>query len=98
MYVTGSNPLSTQDDVAAALAAGGLHVFALHGCTGAEYDDCLRRVVEADPDIIIDDGGDIMHMIRSEFSEKSAHILGGCEETTTGILRALRLRNGSLMR
>lgn len=69
MYVTGSNPLSTQDDVAAALAAGGLHVFALHGCTGAEYDDCLRRVVEADPDIIIDDGGDIMHMIRSEFSE-----------------------------
>lgn len=87
MYVTGSNPLSTQDDVAAALAAGGLHVFALHGCTGAEYDDCLRRVVEADPDIIIDDGGDIMHMIRSEFSEKSAHILGGCEETTTGILR-----------
>ena len=87
MYITGSNPLSTQDDVAAALAAGGLHVYALHGCTGEEYDACIRRVVEAGPDIIIDDGGDIIHMLHASFPEIEARVLGGCEETTTGILR-----------
>ena len=87
MYVTGSNPLSTQDDVAAALAAGGLHVFALHACTAEEYDDCIRSVIEAQPDIIIDDGGDIISMLHAEYPELESKVLGGCEETTTGILR-----------
>jgi len=87
MYVTGSNPLSTQDDVAAALAAGGLHVFALHACTAEEYDTCIRRVIEPGPDIIIDDGGDIINMLHREFPEIEKNVLGGCEETTTGILR-----------
>lgn len=87
MYVTGSNPLSTQDDVAAALAAGGLHVFALHACTPEEYDDCIRRVIEPGPDIIIDDGGDIINMLHAEYPELEEKVLGGCEETTTGILR-----------
>lgn len=87
MYITGSNPLSTQDDVAAALAAGGLHVFALHGCTPQEYDDCIRCVIEPEPDIIIDDGGDIINMLHTQYPELEAKVLGGCEETTTGILR-----------
>jgi len=87
MYITGSNPLSTQDDVAAALVAGGLRVFALHGCTPEEYDDCIRCVIEAGPDIIIDDGGDIINMLHAKYPELEANVLGGCEETTTGILR-----------
>ncbi len=87
MYVTGSNPLSTQDDVAAALAAGGLNVFALHGCTPEEYDGCIARVLEAGPDIVIDDGGDIVHMLRARFPQLESRIFGGCEETTTGIVR-----------
>lgn len=87
MYVTGSNPLSTQDDVAAALAAGGLNVFALHGCTKREYDDCIESVLAAEPDIIIDDGGDLVHAIHTRFQHLIGKILGGCEETTTGIVR-----------
>ena len=55
MYVTGSNPLSTQDDIVAALADGGINVFALHGATSEEYHECIESVLMAEPDIIIDD-------------------------------------------
>ncbi len=87
MHCTGSNPLSTQDDVAAALADDGLNIYAIHACTPEEYTKCIRCVVEADPDIIIDDGGDIMNMIHNEYPELEKKIYGGCEETTTGIVR-----------
>lgn len=87
MYVTGSNPLSTQDDVAAALVADGLKVFAWHACTPEEYDTHIRKVLEAGPNIIIDDGGDLVHMMHTEFRHLIGNVLGGCEETTTGILR-----------
>ena len=87
MYVTGSNPLSTQDDVAAAVAAGGINIFALHGCTMEEYYECIDSVLMAEPDIIIDDGGDLVHAIHTKFPEMIDRILGGCEETTTGIVR-----------
>ena len=66
MYVTGSNPLSTQDDVAAALANGGMEVFASYGCTMEEYEDCLCRVLEVGPNIIIDDGGDLVHLMHTK--------------------------------
>ena len=87
MWVTGSNPLSTQDDVAAALASEGLNVFALHGATPQEYEDGIRKVVSVGPDIIIDDGGDLVTCIHKEFPELVGKVIGGCEETTTGILR-----------
>ena len=87
MYVTGSNPLSTQDDVAAALVHEGLNVFAVHGATAEEYESGLRRVLEVGPNIIIDDGGDLVTMIHNDYPELIPGVIGGCEETTTGILR-----------
>lgn len=87
MYVTGSNPLSTQDDVAAALVHEGLNVFAIHGCTEEEYFKDIRSVLEVGPNIIIDDGGDLVTTIHKEFPELVPGVIGGCEETTTGILR-----------
>ena len=97
MYITGSNPLSTQDDVAAALADGGLNVFALHGCTMEEYHACIDRVVECAPDIIIDDGGDIVSTVHSRYPELERKVIGGCEETTTGIHRLQAMdRDGEL--
>ena len=87
MYITGSNPLSTQDDVAAALVHQGLNVFAIHGCSENEYFEDIRRVLEAGPNIIIDDGGDLVTTLHKEFPELVPGVVGGCEETTTGILR-----------
>ncbi len=87
MYITGSNPLSTQDDVAAALVHEGLNVFAIHGCTQEEYFADIRRVLSAGPNIIIDDGGDLVTTLHKEFPELVPGVIGGCEETTTGILR-----------
>ncbi|MDD6090192.1 MAG: adenosylhomocysteinase [Candidatus Limivicinus sp.] len=97
MYVTGSNPLSTQDDVAAALAAGGMEVFARYGCSMEEYADCLCRVLEAGPNIIIDDGGDLVHLMHTKYTGLIPEVIGGCEETTTGIHRLkIMARSGEL--
>ena len=87
MYITGSNPLSTQDDIAAALVHEGLNVFAVHGCSEEEYFEDIRRVLSAGPNIIIDDGGDLVTTLHKEFPELLPGVIGGCEETTTGILR-----------
>ena len=87
MYVTGSNPLSTQDDVAAALVAAGLNVYAWYNATPEEYEAHIRRVLEAGPNIIIDDGGELVHMMHTEFTDLIPNVIGGCEETTTGIIR-----------
>lgn len=87
MYVTGSNPLSTQDDVAAALVKAGLNVYAWYNATEEEYNAHIRRVLEVGPNIIIDDGGDLVHMMHTEFVDLIPNVIGGCEETTTGIIR-----------
>lgn len=87
MYITGSNPLSTQDDIAAALVHEGLNVFAKHGATTEEYFAAIRQVISIGPNIIIDDGGDLVNMIHSEYRDLIPGVIGGCEETTTGILR-----------
>jgi len=87
MYVTGSNPLSTQDDVAAALVKDGLNVFAWYNATEEEYNSHIRKVLEIGPNIIIDDGGDLVHMMHTEFKDLIPNVIGGCEETTTGIIR-----------
>ncbi len=91
MYITGSNPLSTQDDVAAALAAGGLNVFAWHGCTAEEYDANIAQVLEGNCNIIIDDGGDLVNMLHTKMQDKLSYVIGGCEETTTGIIRLIAM-------
>lgn len=87
MYVTGSNPLSTQDDVAAALVKAGLEVHAWYDATDEEYNNHIRAVLEVGPNIIIDDGGDLVNMMHKEMKHLIPNIIGGCEETTTGIIR-----------
>ena len=78
MYVTGSNPLSTQDDVAAALAKSGLQVFAVHGATPEQYSAHLKEVIAAAPHIIIDDGGDLVNLIHNSFPQLLSNVIGGC--------------------
>jgi len=87
MHITGSNPLSTQDDVAAALVKGGLDVYAHHGCTLEQYEADLRSALSFGPNIVIDDGGDLVHLLHTEMRELLPGVIGGCEETTTGIHR-----------
>lgn len=97
MYVTGSNPLSTQDDVAAALVHEGLNVFAWYGATAQEYEDHIRRVLEIGPNIIIDDGGDLVNLMHTEYRHLIPEVIGGCEETTTGILRLVALNKAGAL-
>lgn len=85
--VTGSNPLSTQDDVAAALVEQGITVFAWYNTTDEEYEKCLHKALDTKPDIIVDDGGDLVSLLHGERSELLPNILGGSEETTTGVIR-----------
>ncbi|NLJ41515.1 MAG: adenosylhomocysteinase [Clostridiales bacterium] len=95
--VTGSNPLSTQDPVAAALADMGLSVYAWHGATEQEYFHHLNKTLDFGPDIIIDDGGDLVHLLHTTRSDLAQRVMGGCEETTTGVLRLrAREREGML--
>lgn len=85
---TGCNPLSTQDDVAAALReVYGITVYGKHGETEEEYFNDLRNALSNSPDIIMDDGGDLTNLIHSEYPQLIETLYGGTEETTTGILR-----------
>ena len=95
--ITGSNPLSTKDDICAALAAEGMDVHAFFGATEDEYYEHIRRVLEFKPHIIIDDGGEFVSMLTEKHPKYAVNLIGGCEETTTGIhkLRA-RAKDGSL--
>ena len=90
--VTGSNPLSTKDDVCAALDSSGIQVFAWHGATASEYRDHQIKALEFSPHIIIDDGGDLVALLHDEVPQSAKNLLGGSEETTTGIHR-LRVRS-----
>ena len=95
--VTGSNPLSTQDDVAAAMVEEGIHVFAWHGCTDEEYAEFLNKALDIHPDIVIDDGGDLVDMLHTTRRELLPSLIGGSEETTTGVHRLHALaRQGKL--
>ncbi|MBI2453318.1 adenosylhomocysteinase [Candidatus Peregrinibacteria bacterium] len=85
--ITGCNPLSTQDDVAAALAAEGVHVYAYKGETHKDYYRYLNKVIDFKPHITIDDGCDLVSEIHTKHKKLIPQIIGGCEETTTGIIR-----------
>lgn len=88
VYITSSNPLSTQDDVAAALNEyDGVTVFSRHGVSMEEYEGQLENVLSSQPDLIIDDGGDLVKQLHGPLEEFSDGIIGGAEETTTGIHR-----------
>ncbi len=87
--VTGCNPLSTQDDVAAALVHEGFEVNAHHGTDEAGYTQDLINTISFCPDILIDDGGDLMSLLHGEYREYGKNLIGGCEETTTGVHRLM---------
>jgi adenosylhomocysteinase len=93
----GSNPLSTQDEVAAVLAEKGISVYAWRGQTTDEYYWCVERVIDHKPFITIDDGADLVGTIHSKRTEAIPHIKGGTEETTTGVVRLRAMaQNGAL--
>ncbi len=98
MSVTGSNVLSTQDDVAAALAATGMKVFAYHGATSEEYDRHIEMSLSHKPNIIIDDGGDLVGLIHSKRPDLGEEVWGGCEETTTGVIRLKAMENEGILK
>ncbi|MCI6820389.1 MAG: adenosylhomocysteinase [Clostridiales bacterium] len=98
MSVTGSNSLSTQDDVAAALADSGLKVFAYHGATDEEYMRHIEMCLEHRPNIIIDDGGDLVEMIHNKRPDLGDEVMGGCEETTTGVIRLKAMERDGILR
>lgn len=97
VYVTGSNPLSTQDEIAAALVEDGISVYATHNCTAEEYDLYLDKALDCKPSLIIDDGGDLVNMLHKNRTDLIPGLLGGSEETTTGVHRLKALsRSGNL--
>ncbi len=98
MSVTGSNTLSTQDDVAAALADAGLAVFAYHGATDEEYMKHIEMCLEHKPNIIIDDGGDLVEMLHNKRPDLATEVLGGCEETTTGVIRLKAMEREGILK
>jgi adenosylhomocysteinase len=97
VVITGSNPLSTQDDVCAALVEDGITVYAKYNPDPQEYKELMVRTLETKPDLIIDDGGDLVSILHSERQDLLAQVRGGAEETTTGILRLKAMeKDGSL--
>ncbi len=96
--ITGCNPLSTQDDVAAYLASEGIRVYAWRGETKEEYYKNINRVLDFRPNITIDDGGDLVFAVHKERQELLKDIRGGCEETTTGIIRLKAMENDNALK
>ena len=97
VYLTGCNPLSTQDDVAAAVAEMGVETFGIKGVSAQEYEDLLVKTLACHPQLVVDDGGDLINLLGGRCKEYADQLIGGCEETTTGILRLkAREREGVL--
>jgi adenosylhomocysteinase len=95
VFLTASNPLSTQDDVAAALAMDGIHVFARNGESRREYYNNMAAVLNGEPEVLIDDGADL---ISTAHRKKVSGIIGGTEETTTGVIRLKQMEQDSILR
>jgi adenosylhomocysteinase len=90
---SGCNPLSTQDDVAAALAAEGISIYAWHGMSTEEFYYCIDKTLEFVPTMTLDDGADLIFRVHNRHKELAAKILGGTEETTTGVHRLRAMAN-----
>lgn len=97
VHATGCNPLSTQDDVAAGLASMGVETYAMHGVNAEEYQQLLIEALSCHPDLIIDDGGDLLDLLSGDYAHLGDHIIGGAEETTTGIHRLYARANEGLL-
>ena len=93
VYLTGSNPLSTQDDVAAGLASMGVETFGIHGASPEEYQQHLTETLKCHPHLVIDDGGDLVHLLHTTRKDALENLIGGSEETTTGVYRLRQLAN-----
>ena len=91
VHLTGCNPLSTQDDVAAAMAQLGVDTYGVHGVDMPEYERLLTETLKCRPHLIVDDGGDLIHLLGDKCAQYADRLIAGCEETTTGIHR-LRAR------
>lgn len=96
--VTGSNSLSTQDDVCAALVEDGLNVYAWYNSSKAEYEEHLNAALDIAPNIVIDDGGDLVQLLHTTRQNLVEGIIGGCEETTTGVQRLRARERAGLLR
>lgn len=96
--ITGCNPLSTQDDVAACLAEEGVAVYAYKGETKEDYYRYIDKVIQAKPHITIDDGCDLVTVIHQKYPELIPNIIAGCEETTTGIIRLHAMVKDNVLR
>lgn len=97
VWVTGCNPLSTQDDVAAALVDMGFEVNAWRGVSNEQYEEHLKKTLSLCPNLMIDDGGDLTHLIHGECRDYAKDLIGGCEETTTGIHRLFARQRAGLL-
>lgn len=93
----GSNPLSTQDDICAALVENGVSVFSRHGMTTEEYFENVRSALSVKPNIIVDDGADLVATVHSEMRELLPGIRGGSEETTSGVKRLKSMANEGVL-
>lgn len=97
VWATGCNTLSTKNDVAAALAAEGANVFAIHGEDDKSYVKHLRDVLDSKPHLFVDDGGDLLNQLIYAVPKNLTNVIGGCEETTTGIHRIKMLERKGLL-
>ncbi|MCX7994622.1 MAG: adenosylhomocysteinase [candidate division WOR-3 bacterium] len=94
VFLTASNPLSTQDDVAAALVEEGISVFAIKGESRSEYYHNMNQVIKNQPEILIDDGADLISTVHKK---KVKGIIGGTEETTTGVIRLKQMAKDNVL-
>ena len=93
-----SNPLSTQDDVAAFLDASGVKVFAIRGEDNETYYEHVNNVLDFEPDVTLDDGGDLISTIHKDRTELIEKVFGGCEETTTGVIRFQNMERSKVLK
>ena len=98
MAATGSNNLSTQDDICAALVEDGISVYAYHGATEEEYNRHIEMCLEQKPNIMIDDGGDLVGLVHGARPDLAEEVWGGCEETTTGIIRLRAMERDGVLK
>ena len=97
IFLCASNPISTQDPITAYLAKQGINVYAIHGEDIDTYMKHCYAVLDAQPNIVIDDGGDLTKLLHSSYSDNASKVVGGLEETTTGVIRIRNLeKSGNL--
>src|SRR5699024_3851519 len=93
-----SNPLSTQDDVAAALVEEGVRVYAIKGEDDATYMSHIHTAIQHNPDVLVDDGADVVTIIHKDYPELADKIFGATEETTTGVIREKAMEKDGVLK